>query len=202
MLVWYFEALGVINYTSFLRSLSMPTNVVVPALKSLKTWIYRHADAFHESWRFFIDLEVLAGYPAMADRSMTDDPHLWLTALNDNRYEKTYFAAMFHTTFFENINIKTKQFMSLTQYVKSRWLWATNGATTYSVLANDGKRVKTKTAAAISLTDEELLDAVYNPFSQSTKLAGMTYDPSIGVFMKPDERGFKRRLIANVPLGQ
>lgn len=53
----------------------------------------------------------------------------------------------------------------------------------------DGSPVKTKFGAAISMSDSELLNVAMSP------------DSKIGVFLKPDEMGYKRRLIANVSLG-
>lgn len=129
----------------------------------------------------------------MQDRQLVDDPVKWLSTPSRSEYSAEWWKKMFANTFSQNIIRVPVAFPSLTEYTLSRWKWATPGATRFSHLLLDGQKQATKFGAAVSLTDAELLDHVAQ--------VGTASQPEIGVFLKPDEPGYKRRLIANVPLG-
>jgi hypothetical protein len=143
-----------------------------------------------------VDMATIAGYPRMEDREFKDDPQLWLSSDSPSSYSQEWWKDQFIQTFYEFSTVKTTSVLSLAEFVKARWMWSTGGATKYSLLTKDGEQVRTKFGAAVSLSDSQLLDMVFRPY----ETAG--YNPDIGVFIKPDEKGYKRRLIANVPLGQ
>lgn len=171
--------------------LTKPTNLVIPFLSALKTKLLRSTDKLPATFPFWIDLSYLAGYPKMEDREMVDDPFLWLSTDVSSQYSASWWQEQFSNTFYESVVNTPAHLMSLEIFTVRRWLWTTDGATSFSKLYLGDEKVKTKFGAALSLSDDELLSLI--SFDKDRD--------SIKIFIKPDEAGYKRRLIANVPLG-
>lgn len=127
----------------------------------------------------------------MQYREMADDPELWLSKDVISKYDSEWWASAFVKTYFQNLTPHSP-ILSYHDFILSRWLWVTDGATRFSTAKLDDELVRTKFGAALSLSDEELLQH-----------ANLEHESSfeIGIFLKPDEPGYKRRLIANVSLG-
>lgn len=171
--------------------LKQPTNLVVPFLSALKTNLLRNTDKLPDTFRFWIDIVYLAGYPEMKDREMVDDPVQWLSVDTVSSYGSAWWEGQFRETFGESIVKTPVKLLSFEEFALRRWLWSTNGASSFSEMLLAGDKVKTKFGAAMSLSDERILELI-------------EYDnrrDEIRIFLKPDEAGYKRRLIANVPLG-
>lgn len=172
--------------------LDYPLSIVLPLFKRIKIWCHTHYDQYGSSVRYFVDLDSLSGIPPQSIRTMGDDPEKWLTTLVSSDYDRTFWSEQFKQTFCNFATNTTPTLMTLDEFTISRWMWVTEGATKFSKLMLDDEIVKTKFGAAVSLTDEELLKIVAESRNGSQP---------IGVFIKGDESSFKRRLIANVPLG-
>jgi len=172
--------------------LDYPLSIVLPLFKKIKIWCHTHFDCLGSGLRFFIDLDSISGIPPMGIRTMGDDPYLWLTQLVRSDYDHQWWRSQFYNTFTQFATACPRVLLSLEEFTHSRWLWVTNGATKFSKLSLGSQAVKTKFGAAVSLSDEELDSIVRD--------ARLGRQP-IGVFVKGDEASFKRRLIANVPLG-
>lgn len=166
----------------------MPTNLVIPFLSALKTNITKDVDVLDSTWVRWIDLVTLAGYPKFENRENVDDPHKWLEKFVKDEHSAEFWAESFHSTFLKFSKKVPKNIMSLDEFALSRWMWVTPGASSYSKLYLGKTKIKTKFGAAVSLSDEELLDIVHSK-------------QDIKIFIKPDEVGYKKRLIANVSLG-
>lgn len=175
--------------------LHCPTSVAVQFLKKVKQNIHKNMNKLPPELRYYFDLETLSGYPQMKDRSMTDDPYAWLTADSQTKYDEDWWFNSFQRTFAESVTRCPNHILSLKEFTLARWLWVTEGASNLSLLELNGEKVKTKLGAAVSLSDDKLLNLVFNTWR--------VYDPTntIKIFIKPDEKGYKRRLIANVQLG-
>lgn len=171
--------------------LDMPTNVVIPFLSKFKTFLHNNAD-FVPDFRYYMDLANIAGYPAMIDRELSDDPTLWLSTPTESAYTQSWWANAFQCSFNESFKRPRAPQLSYKQFVLNRWLWSTDGATRFSSATLDGEVQRTKFGAALSISDEDLLRHAFLDDDSA-------FD--IGIFLKPDEMGFKRRLIANVSLG-
>lgn len=171
--------------------LDLPCNVVVPFLSRVKTIFHNNCDFIDNSWKNYLDLAVIAGYPKMVDRENVDDPVAWLSTPVTSLYDSEWWLLSFKKTFYQNHVFRVK-ILSYQDFVLNRWLWVTDGATRFSHAMLDDELVKTKFGAALSLSDSELLQHAFLENEKSN---------TIGVFLKPDEPGYKKRLIANVSLG-
>jgi hypothetical protein len=185
---------AMIQGSELLSLLDMPTSVVVPFFSDLKQKIHENIDNLPPESRYFIDLQTIAGFPKMSDRETTDNPVEWLSKSDLSEYSSDWWCKSFKKTFYDAIVLSPMSIMSLKEFTISRWMWITPGASSFSKLLLDGELVRTKFGAALSLTDDELWDLVQATQEPERK-------DMIGVFLKPDEGGYKRRLIANVPLG-
>lgn len=177
------------------KLLDYPLALTSGFFKKIKSIVHANIDNLPPELRYFIDLGLLNGYPPLKIREMTDDPQRWLSIDDDSQYDRKWWFEQFRRTFALAGVTVPLNIMSLKQFALSRWLWVTDGATKFSKMTLNGDLIKTKLGAAASLSDEEILNLVYN----STKINKL--DNLIGVFIKPDEKYEKRRLIANLPLG-
>lgn len=193
MISQYFTWLGV-SPKPWLLLLDYPLYLVLPLFKVIKTYIHTHYDTLGLAGRYFVDIDSISGIPPDYLRTQSDDPFQWLTALNSTTYSSTWWAKQFVATFSQFAIVQPPALLTLEQFTLARWLWVTPGASKFSKLFLEDQPVRTKFGAAVSLTDQELLDLVHDAFSGKQ-------DQHIGVFVKPDEASYKRRLIANVPLG-
>lgn len=175
-----------------LKLLDVPVNSLIPFLSYVKTLFHNNCDFLTNEWRHYLDIQNIAGYPSMEDRDMSDDPELWLSTPTISEYTTEWWRSAFSTTYYSQQFSSNPDILSYREYVLNRWLWITDGATRYTKATLDGELVKTKFGAALSLSDGELLEHAYLQHPSSN---------IIGVFLKPDEPGYKRRLIANVSLG-
>lgn len=175
--------------------LHCPVAITVQFLKKVKEKIHQNMNYLPPELRYYFDLETLSGYPSMKDRAMTDDPYAWLTQDSISTYNSQWWKASFQNTFAESVTKSPTHILTLKEFTLCRWMWVTEGASNFSLLELNGDKVKTKLGAAVSLTDQRLLNLVFNTWKVN--------DPTntIKVFIKPDEKGYKRRLIANVQLG-
>jgi hypothetical protein len=156
---------------------------------------HKYIDQLPTEFRYFIDLGLLNGYPPLSMREMTDDPNLWLSVDTPSQYTDNWWYNQFKKTFSDSIRYTPHTILTLDEFIVNRWMWVTDGASKFSKLMLNDELIKTKMGAAVSLTDAELRSLVYNSYkiTESNNL--------IGVFIKPDEKYEKRRLIANLPLG-
>lgn len=169
----------------------------------IKRTVYANCDFLPPNWPAYIDLDNICGYPRSELKSLADHPHDWLSVDTSSNYSPSWWSAAFARVFKENHVPMVSQFPSLHDYIEQRWLWTTSGATRISLLEDDQGVIKTKFGSALSLSNRDL-HACVNTLTGSTTLpdSKLNYDSRIGVFVKPDEKGIKRRLVANVPLGQ
>lgn len=199
MVAYYFHNLLGLprSFTFFEDLVDWPCNIVIPFFKKMQITMHDMANSLPPGFKNFIDLPNLAGYPPMAYRAMTDDPVQWLTQpQGENSYTAEWWEHAIFRVLVSQMKGEARRVLSLEQFALSRWMWVSAGATKFSHLELDSQVVKTKFAAAVSLSDREILDLVRHSRADS-------YAPEsdIGIFIKPDEPGYKRRLIANVPLG-
>lgn len=195
MLVEYCRWCGFDGYP-FTKLLDLSIQVVLPWFDKLKQYLHQRIDFLPTEIRYFFDMPTMAGFPKMENRLMTDDPVKWLSEATQSNVDEYWWADQFMTTFGQATVKAPTNLFTLYEFAVRPWLWTTNGATGFSKLYLDGEVVRTKFGAAVSLTSPELIklveDAISNPMLAAAK---------ISVFIKPDEKGYKRRLIANVPLG-
>lgn len=189
----YFDWVGVPS-DCFVSLLDYPLALVLPLFKAIQVWCHKNFDVYGAAVRYFISLDSLSGIPPADLRLSSDDPNLWLTALVGSDYSREWWSQQFGATFSLAVQSLPPELLSLEQFTLNRWMWVTEGATRFSRLMLGDEKVKTKFGAAVSLSDQELLDMVHS-------VANPPDDQQISVFVKPDEAGYKRRLIANVPLG-
>lgn len=172
--------------------LDWPACAVVACCDYVKVRTHEHFDKLPSEARAFLDIQLFAGYPKMEDRDLSDDPVAWLETDVPSSYDAEWWYNQFTKTFWLANKWPNSLFMNLKTFVCSRWLWITQGASPESRALYDGERWKTKLGAALSLTDDELLSRVDT---------AITNGGEFGVFLKSDEKGYKRRLIVNVSLG-
>lgn len=177
---------------SLICLLDYPLSIILPLFKKIKIWCHHHYDSLGAAVRYFVDLDSLSGIPPMSLRTSGDDPYKWLTELVSSEYGVDFWYNSFLQTFCDLAQKLPKRILNLYEFTISRWMWVTSGATKFSKLMLNDETVKTKFGAAVSLSDDELWQLV---------LDAIQGKQPIGVFVKGDEASFKRRLIANVPLG-
>lgn len=192
----YFRWCGLKSSTIFERLLDYSIQIVLPFFDKLKQLLHQNITHLPPECRYFFDIPTIAGYPSMKDRLLTDNPHEWLSNPSQTIYTSQWWTNAFLKTFGQAIIKEPEYILTLNEFAHNRWLWVTDGATRFSKLEVDGETLKTKLGAAVSLTDQELDKLIEEAIERPNSLASV-----IGVFIKPDEKGYKRRLIANVPLG-
>lgn len=159
---------------------------VIPFLKSFTDYVKRNSSNLPPIAFLYCELGTLVGYPATKNRTLDDDPVAWLSVdVNDQHPKEWYTRRMLGIL----ISTNPRPSLSYREFVLSRWLWVSDGSTSRSHLKLDGETIKTKFAAAVSLPDDELLKIAYAK-------AGV----DMPVFIKPDEKGVKKRLITSVNL--
>lgn len=190
ILKFYINRAGIA--TDVIKLLDVPVSILIPFLSNIKTIFHNNCDFLSKEWYCYLDIQNIAGYPVMLDRDMSDDPELWLSTPSISLYDANWWSSQFKKTYLSQTFNPNPTILSYKDFVLHRWLWVTDGATRFSTATLDGEVVKTKFGAALSLSDDELLQHAYLQHPSSL---------TIGVFLKPDEPGYKRRLIANVSLG-
>lgn len=191
---YYFTITQIAMPNSVNSWLSSSLQIVIPFFSHIKRYIHTNIDFLPPISYCYSELDTIPGYPLEEHRTLSDDPKLWL--------EKDVLDLHSPEWWEENITItllKSKQQpktlipYSFYEFLSRPWLWITDGASSVSKLFLNGEKVKTKFGAAVSLTPQELLFCVYHALNPKTY--------NIDIFIKQDERGYKRRLIANMDLG-
>lgn len=196
MLKEYFRWCGLSNCDVFLNLLNYSIQIVLPFFDELKQLLHQNIDVLPPECRYFFDIPTIAGFPKMENRLFNDDPKLWLSETSPTLYTPDWWRKAFTKTYGQAIVHTPTHLLTLHEFAHNRWLWVTDGATRFSKLTVDGETVKTKFGAAVSLSDDEIDKLIDEAVSSNHNKKSL-----IGVFIKPDEKGYKRRLIANVPLG-
>lgn len=196
MLKEYFRWCGLTSCSAFTNLLEYSIRIVLPFFDKLKQLLHANIDSLPPECRYFFDIPTIAGFPTMDNRLFNDDPVKWLSQTSPTVYSPSWWARAFTKTYGQAIIHNPTHLLTLHEFAHNRWLWVTDGATRFSKLEIDGENIKTKFGAAVSLTNDEIDQLLESAISEPK-----TKKSLIGIFIKPDEKGYKRRLIANVPLG-
>lgn len=191
---YYFKMCQITMPNSIDDILNSSLRVVIPFFSHMKAYIHKHIDNLPPISYCYSELDTIAGYPKEEHRAQTDDSEQWLNEDVPDIHTSKWWADQIFTLLIrcQKIN-QDEPLMSLYQFLSKPWLWVTSGASAVSRLTLDGGKVRSKFGAALSLTTDELLGCVIHACSPKST--------NIDIFIKPDERGFKRRLIANMDLG-
>lgn len=190
---YYFKMCQIVAPSCIDEMLNSDLNIVLPYFSFLKSFIHKHIDELPPISYCYSELDTIAGYPEQDHRALPEDATAWLTdSVNDLHSDKWWADEVFSLLNRSRVS-QTDLPIRFIDYVKSPWLWVTSGAASQSKLLLDEEKIKTKFGAALSLTTNELLQAVLHSVSPNSV--------NIDIFVKADERGFKRRLIANMDLG-
>lgn len=136
-----------------LQVLDWPVAHALAFFSALKLHLHENVDVLPQRWVNYIDIQLFAGYPAMEDREMTDNPVQWLSRDVATAYSQQWWESKFSSTFGRAMRTTSNGFLSYKSFVLSRWLWSTGGASRQSHALLDGSPVRTKFGAAISLSD-------------------------------------------------
>lgn len=175
------------------KMLKTSLQFVIPFFSHIKVFIHTHIDELPPISYCYSELDTIAGYPLQSHRSLNDSAHTWLTQDVPDLHSASWWANEIFTVLMQYQVPPSEALMTFYQFIQSPWLWVTNGASSLSRMTLNGKKVRTKFGAAMSLTTAELLQCVLHALNPRSH--------NIDIFIKPDERGFKRRLIANMDLG-
>lgn len=190
---YYFTMCNIASPNCLNEILSSSLQIVIPFFSHIKAFIHTHIDELPPISYCYSELDTIAGYPLDQHRALSDDPHQWLTEDVQDMHNPQWWANNITTLLTKSQVPKRDPLISFFDFLRSPWLWVTNGASSISKLLLNGEKVKTKFGAALSLTPNELLASVIHALNPKTT--------NIDIFVKQDERGFKRRLIANMDLG-
>lgn len=187
MFDFYFKISKLIEPSCFHNICSMSCQIAVPFLRSVTDYIKIHFNDLPPIAYMYCEVQQMMGFPDPKFRTQDDDPVKWLTVdVNDQHNSSWYRERIIQLFSKGSIN---KPFLSFDDFVLRRHTWVSPGSTNTSKLLLDGERIKTKFGAAVSLPDNELLDIAH-------ARAGV----DMPIFIKPDEKGIKKRLIASVNL--
>lgn len=190
---YYFKMIKIQAPTCISQLLNTSLQIVVPFFSHFKSFIHTHIDSLPPISYCYSELDTIAGYPLESHRALTDDPVAWLSQDVNDKHSPTWWANSIATVLLSSARRNDEVLLNFLDFLDSPWLWTTDGASNNSKLMLGKDRVKTKFGAALSLSKEELFTCVLHAINPKTT--------NIDIFIKPDERGFKRRLIANMDLG-
>lgn len=190
---YYFTMCKIARPNSVPTILKSSLQIVIPFFSHMKAFIHNHIDELPPISYCYAELDTIAGYPEEAHRALTDDPHQWLTQDVPDLHNSQWWANNITTLLTKSQIFHREPLISFYQFLSCPWLWVTDGASSVSKLLLNGEKVRSKFGAALSLTPTELLASVIH--SLNPKVV------NIDIFVKQDERGYKRRLIANMDLG-
>lgn len=192
---FYFQILKIKQPNSIPNILQTSIQIVIPFFSHLKAEIHNKIDQLPPISYCYQELDTIAGYPLDKNRSLNDDPTKWLSVDVPDFHNKEWWFKQIYSLLLRSRNTRTtlEPLLSFGSFLDSPWLWTTDGATPYSTLFLDKKKVNTKFGAAVSLNHQELMATIIHALNPKTA--------NIDIFIKQDERGFKRRLIANMDLG-
>lgn len=187
MFDYYFKTCKIVEPNCFRSICSLSTQTAVPFLRSITDYIKTHFNDLPPIAYMYCEVQQMMGFPDPKNRTQDDDPTQWLSVdVNDTHDAQWYRQRIIELFSKGSIN---KPFLSFDDFVLRRHTWVSPGSTNTSKLLLDGDRIKTKFGAAVSLPDNELLDIAH-------ARAGL----DMPIFIKPDEKGIKKRLIASVNL--
>lgn len=190
---YYFTMADIVMPTIIDQLLNTSLQFAIPFFSHMKRFIHRHIDSLPSIAFMYSELDTIAGYPKEEHRVLNEDPKQWLTDDVPDQHDSKWWFNQIYCLLLSNAHIREDRLLSFIEFVSSPWLWITPGASRESKLFLNGHRVATKFGAALSLTVEQLLICVVNAVKPNTL--------NLDIFVKPDERGYKRRLIANLDLG-
>lgn len=190
---YYFHMCSIEKPLCITQLLKSSLQIVVPFFSHMKAYIHNHIDELPPISYCYSELDTIAGYPEEANRALTDNPVDWLTNDVIDTHTPQWWANNITTLLLRSQIPRREPLISFYQFLCSPWLWVTDGASSISKLLLNGKKVRSKFGAALSLTPTELLASVIHAVNPKSI--------NIDIFVKQDERGFKRRLIANMDLG-
>lgn len=166
---------------------SVSCQKAIPFLRSITDYIKLHFNDLPPIAYMYCEIQQLMGFPDSKNRTQDDDPVQWLSVDSADTHSKEWYEQNIIELFSKgNIN---QPFLSYNDFVLRRHTWVSPGSSNTSKLLLDGDRIKTKFGAAVSLPDNELLD-----------IAHARPGLDLPIFIKPDEKGIKKRLIASVNL--
>ena len=172
-----------------------PYDAVVRIMSLWKHYYHTHIDYLPPIAHAYVELDTIAGYVLPEYRTQDDNVHDWLEHDTSDLHSPNEYCAKL-VKFLEGSRKRPHEpLLTYADYIRSRWLWATSGANHESRAKLDGRLLNTKFGTAISLTDEELFQRVYASLHPTPKYS------QLSIFVKPDERGYKKRLIANTDIG-
>jgi len=148
-----------------------------------------------EYWSIFCDIGSLVGYPGDKDRIFKQDIPAWLTTGPKSTVEQQANFNLVSKAIFDIMGSKvteTTRWRSFRDWVLARHTWMNQGASRYSKLEVDGKKMRSKFGSALSLTDGQLLQICDTSVIRRDGLKA---------FVKRDEKGIKGRYVINVPFG-
>lgn len=191
---YYFKMTNLIEPSVTQDILHSPQYIVFPFFSKLKAFIHTHIDTLPPIAYCYMELDSIIGYPDEKYRSTDDDPQLWLnTITKDVHSDKWWYQNILFTLTRSRSKHDKDRLVGFYEFLASPWLWVTPGSSSISKLTLQDTKVKTKFGAALSLTTPELYSCVVHALSPKTN--------NLSIFIKPDEKGSKRRLIANLDLG-
>lgn len=190
---YYFTMAQVTQPNCIEKLLGTSLQRILPFFSFIKAYIHTHIDTLPPISFCYTELDTIAGYPRDSLKSQTDNPFTWLSGSVPDLHNEEWWAGNILDVLMTSNKQNTDPILSFEQFLAAPWLWTTDGATTFSKLLLGGKTVKTKFGAAVSLTTRELMACVTHALNPN--------EVNINIFVKADERGFKRRLIANMDLG-
>lgn len=173
--------------------LTTSIQIVIPFFSHIKAYIHNNIDTLPPISYCYSELDTIAGYPKTEHRALNDDPVDWLSRDVADMHSADWWAARVYAVLLRHRRPANSTLLSFEEFLRRPWLWVTDGASSVSRLKLDDKIVKTKFGAALSLNLDQLIACVLHAIDKKSI--------NIDIFVKPDERGFKRRLIANMDLG-
>lgn len=188
----YFTLSNIATPSSIFKLLWILADDANSILTEWKQYVQRNIDDFPPWYTLYLGFESFPGYPKLDARPLTDDPFQWLTKMVEDQHDAQWWRLKFTTTFSRFVRGPHTLVLTLKEFLSSPWLWTTDGRSSESRLFFDDELVRSKFAAAVSIPPDDLEFLVYQALSKHS---------DISVFVKPDEKGFKRRLIANPSLG-
>lgn len=189
----YFTLLDLVQPASISQILSSPLNIVVPFFSEMKRLLHVYINDLPPLAYCYSELETICGYPIAKYRVQDDSAFDWLTKPTSETHSAAWWFVNILRVFQTNRAKPRQVLLSLREFIHNRWLWVTSGASSESEAIFNQTKLKTKFGAAISLSDDQLFHLV--------EQAQRPENFNIQIFVKPDERGYKKRLIANVKLG-
>lgn len=190
---YYFQMCKIVPPNSIFDLLNTSIQKVIPFFSMLKSYIHTHIDSLPPISYCYSELDTIAGYPVTQHRALPEDPRDWLTNVVNDLHDSNWWGQEIYSLLLKNVKQSNNPLMRFIDFLKSPWLWVTSGAASQSRLLLDEVPVRTKLGAALSLNTDQLLGCVMHSLNPESV--------NLDIFVKADERGFKRRLIANMDLG-